>query len=240
MEDAGRPMEGRAGLPVLELAVTALASLQKVCLARRTDLLDAGASDVGMRSLQSRLPELIEYLSVAMERQTSTKVPRLTADRLVEIGESLKNACDCLAELSIPDTLVHNDMNPGSILYDGTRCVITDWSEAGVGNPFFTFEHLSLLTVCEAERMRLREVYKQCWLDILSERQIEQAFHLTPLLAVASYLYGRGDWLASPSRNDPHFESYARSLARHIDRAARAPSFRRFYVRDFAQPAHEH
>jgi len=44
-----------------------------------------------------------------------------------------------------------------------------------------------------------------------------------PILAAASTLYGRGDWLHSPRRNDPRRQSYARSLARHMDRAAREP-----------------
>jgi aminoglycoside phosphotransferase (APT) family kinase protein len=127
--------------------------------------------------------------------------------------------------LEIPDTLVHNDINSGNILFEGTHCVFTDWCEAGVGSPFFAFQYLCLL---EAHgngdwAPSLRELYKQCWLDRLSASQIDQAFALTPLLAILAYLYGRGTWLHSPKRNDPHAESYARSLARHMDRAAQDP-----------------
>jgi hypothetical protein len=222
MEDAGKPNEGPARLPLLEQAVTTLVSLQKACGTRCGDLFAAGAYDLRIGSLRSHLPDLIQYLSLAMEHQTSTRVPRLTTGRLVEVGQLLKNACDCLEELSIPDSLVHNDVNPSNILYDDSRCVISDWCEAAVGNPFLAFEHVSLLTASEAERMKLRKVYRQCWADSLDPRQIEQAFHLVPLPAIASYLYGRGDWLVSPARGDPHFEGYARSLARHMDRAARA------------------
>jgi phosphotransferase family enzyme len=222
MEEAGKPNEGAARLPLLEQAVATLASLQKACRTRSGDLFTAGAYDLRIGSLRSHLPDLIEYLSLAMERQTSSKVPRLARGRLMEIGQMLKSACDFLEELSIPDSLVHNDMNPGNILYDGLRCVFLDWCEVAVGNPFLTFEHLSLLAHSEVGRIRLRTIYRHCWCDSLSPRQIERAFDLTPLLAIVSYLYGRGDWLASPRRNDPHFESYARSLARHIDRAAQA------------------
>lgn len=222
MEDAGRPIEGPAGTRLLLQAVAALAGLQKACLGRCSELIEAGATDLRLGSLRSALPDLIEYLSMAMEHQTSTKVPRLPPGRLVEIGQVLRNACNCLEDLSIPDTLVHNDLNPSNILYDGSGCVFTDWCEAAVGNPFLVFEHLSLLASSESARMTLRGVYRQCWMDTLSTQQVEQAFLLTPLLAIASYLYGRGDWLSSPHRNDPHFEGYARSLARHIDRVARA------------------
>jgi phosphotransferase family enzyme len=222
MEEAGKPSEGPARLPLLEQAVGTLASLQKACGTRCDDLFAAGAYDVRIARLRSHLPDLIEYLSLAMERQMSTRVPRLATRRLVEVGELLKNACDCLEDLSIPDSLIHNDVNPSNILYDDSRCVISDWCEAAVGNPFLAFEHVSLLTASETERITLRDVYRRCWLDSLGPRQIEQAFRLVPLLAIASYLYGRGDWLVSPARNDPRFESYARSLARHMDRVARA------------------
>lgn len=222
MEDAGKSNEDSPRSLFLEQAVKTLAFLQKACRNRCGDLFEAGAYDLRLGSLRGHLPDLIEYLSLAMEHQTSTKAPRLTAARLVEVGQLLKNACDCLEDVSIPDTLIHNDMNPGNVLHDGSRCVFTDWCETAVGNPFLTFEHLSLFASDEAERFRLREIYRNCWLDSLSQRQIEQAFQLATLLAIASYLYGRGAWLASPRRNDPHFESHARSLARQIDRTAQA------------------
>jgi hypothetical protein len=222
MEDAGKSNEDPTRPALLEQAVTTLALLQKACGAKCGHLFEAGAFDLRLGSLRTHIPDLIEYLSLAMERQVSTRAPRLAAERMLEIGRLLDDACDCMESLSIPDTLIHNDMNAGNVLYDGSQCVFVDWCEVAVGNPFLTFEHLSLMASNEKERTRLRAIYRQCWLESLSPRQIEQAFHLAPMLAVASYLYGRGDWLASPGRNDPQFESYARSLARHIDRAAQA------------------
>jgi len=46
------------------------------------------------------------------------------------------------------------------------------------------------------------------------------------LLSIFAYLYGRGDWLKDTSKVTPQFESYARSLARHMDRAAQSPQLR--------------
>jgi hypothetical protein len=37
-------------------------------------------------------------------------------------------------------------------------------------------------------------------------------------MSVFSYLYGRGKWLHSARRSEPAVRSYARSLARHMDR----------------------
>jgi hypothetical protein len=226
MEDAGRPLEGPAPLPVLEAATSTLASLQKACLNRRGELLKAGAFDAGLEGLRKRIPEIIEYLSLAMEHQESTKACRLSTDRLREIGQLLKNACDALIDLSIPASLVHNDINPSNILYNGRQCVITDWAEGGVGSPFVAFEHLSRLASSNAERQALRDVYRHCWSDTLTQWQIDRAFRLATLVAVASYLYGRGDWLTSPTRSSPIFESCARSLARHMDRVAHTDQVR--------------
>jgi aminoglycoside phosphotransferase (APT) family kinase protein len=160
-----------------------------------------------------------------MAKQRSTKVPRISKTRLREIEAILQDACVCMEELEIPDTVVHNDINAGNILFRGTRCVFTDWCEVGVGNPFFTFELLSKLRPMGEELWtpKLREAFRQSWLCCLNESQIERAFALSPLLAILSYLYGRGTWLHSVQRHDPGMESHARSLARHMDRAAQAP-----------------
>jgi Ser/Thr protein kinase RdoA (MazF antagonist) len=131
-----------------------------------------------------------------------------------------------MEQLNIPNTLIHGDMNQGNILADGSHCRFTDWSEAYLGNPFTTFQHLLLLNVGEHREITdhsLKRAYKHFWMRLLDPIQIDQAFVLMPLLAIVSYLYGRGDWLSSPICEDPHRKRYARSLARHMDHAARAP-----------------
>jgi hypothetical protein len=70
---------------------------------------------------------------------------------------------------------------------------------------------------------QLRARYQERWLGYLSEYQVEHAFVLARLLAIVSYMYGSGVWLHSPRRSNPDFCSYNRSLARHMDRAAREP-----------------
>src|ERR1700719_456394 len=127
--------------------------------------------------------------------------------------------------LAIPDSLLHNDLNVGNVLIEESQCVFIDWSEAYVGNPFFIFPHLcSLLSRTEDTSLpwvqHLRARYKRPWQNLLTDAQMDRAFALTPLLAVLSCLYGRGYWLASPERDEPHFQGYARSLARYMDRAA--------------------
>jgi aminoglycoside phosphotransferase (APT) family kinase protein len=133
-----------------------------------------------------------------------------------------------MLELGIPDSLIHNDLNPGNILFDGSRYVFADWCEAYVGNPFLVFQQLCALVSRDQDESlpwvrQLRVLYKHKWSALLAEPQMEQAFTLTPLLAVLSCLYGRGTWLTSSLRDDSELQGYKRSLARYMDRAAQNP-----------------
>jgi len=212
-------------LPALEQAVVSMATLQQTTIERTSALLVAGAFDQRICVLSSHLVELFEYLDDAMAHQTSTKVSRIESRRLRQLAAIIEDACFHMEALNIPDAVVHNDVNSGNILFEGDRCVFTDWCEVGIGNPFFTFQYLCLLQPGgEDWTPGLRTVYGQCWLEILSASQIKQAFALTPLLATFSCIYGRGTWLNSARRTDPRAQAYARSLARRMEREAQAPS----------------
>jgi thiamine kinase-like enzyme len=166
-----------------------------------------------------------------MNQQTSTKVPRLNRHQLRELRVTLDKAYLRLQYLDIPDSLIHGDINPSNILLSVARCVFIDWNEGYIGNPFVTFEHFWNHVVrtnqwIEASATHFRSLYKRQWIELLSESKIDQVSAIAPLLAIAAELHGRGDWLRSSRRFDFHFQGYARSLARHMDRAARSPEVR--------------
>ncbi|HEY2470920.1 MAG TPA: hypothetical protein VGI45_24210 [Terracidiphilus sp.] len=221
MEDAGDPLDFWT-MPALERAVSSMALLQRGTIGRTSAFLAAGAFDQRVSVLVSHLAELVEYLDEAMAKQVSAKVPRIGKRRLLQIASIVEDACCRMEALDIPDTLVHNDMNLGNVLFRGTSCVFTDWCETGVGNPFLGFERLCLLRLGSGEDCgsQLRESYRQGWLHCLSSTQIEAAFLLAPIVAILAFLYGRGAWLHTPRQNPAYAESYVRALARHLDRAA--------------------
>ena len=181
-----------------------------------------------MLVFRAHLPQLVQYLDRVMERQTSTKILPIKPERLGEISDLLRAACDALPT-TVPDTLIHNDMNGGNILFDGTRAVFTDWAEASIGNPLFTFHHLRALALREDHTHtwthQLTAAYKRPWRGLLAEPDVDRALVLSEPLAIVSYLYGRDPSFSSGYRCDASCESYARSLARHIDRAVQSPKF---------------
>jgi hypothetical protein len=220
-EDAGEPLSTPPADAVFIGAIRSFASLQIQTIDSVDALLAAGAIDQRIPVMRHHLDDVVAFLIDVMARQTSAKVAPLSRHRVLELGEILGNALCQLEALAIPDALIHNDLNLGNILHDGTRCVFTDWSEAAVGNPFLSLERFRLLNRdAEGEP---RRVYGEVWRKYLSEASVDRAYQLVPLLSIFSYLYGRGDWLKDRSKVTPQFESYARSLARHMDRAAQNP-----------------
>lgn len=226
-EEAGCPIRGCMTLEVMESVTLSLAHLQMKSITHREELIAAGCLDHSLPVLKGHLREITSYLEEAMSRQTSAKVPRLGRPRLYELESIVADACDRMQDLGIPNSLVHNDLNLGNVLIDGSRCTFIDWAEGYLGNPFLAFQHLCAYFRTDGDSAaiwtsRMRDLYRSCWLEYLTEAQIDVAFSLMPILAIFSYLYGSGDWTTSPRREGDQFQAYMRSLARHMDRAARA------------------
>ena len=214
---------------LLEGAVESMAELQIKVEGNSLDLRDAGAFDQGMEVFEKHSEELFDYLEEAMSLQTSTKVTCLTKQRLQEIRTIFDEVCDCMDSLGLPETIVHGDLNCGNILAGVGHCQFIDWCEAYVGNPLVALQNLLLLNKVESPEVRnfinriLKQKYRIVWADNHDTTWFDEGFLYMPILAIASALYARGDWLNSPRRNDPRRQSYARMLARCMDRAAREP-----------------
>jgi hypothetical protein len=228
MEEHGSSLNHSESLVDFRRAVHDMADLQKIFIGRSDALFAACCGDHRTETLNSRIAELIAYLDEAMGLQTSSKAPKLSSSRLKDLEVALHRACSLQKELAIPDSLMHSDISPGSILYDGSRYVFTDWCEANVGNPFITLEqmcvHAARISADPELWVRaLRDEYAACWITLLTERQIHRGLQLAPLLSVLSSLHESATGLDSPRRYDPQRLSYSRSLARHIDRVVRTP-----------------
>lgn len=229
MEEAGQPLETCISLGAFEQATHCLVRLQLGSAGHIETLLESGCFDQRMAVLRASLPRMFHYLKDAMTRQTSVRVAPMTPRRMEELNDLLNEACDSIEAIGIPDTLIHNDINAGNILFDGSKAVFADWAEAYIGNPFFSFHHLRMHTQqVESSHVwekKVDSIYLDHWRNHIGAAVASRALALTQPLAIASYLIGRDTGFDSPVRNEPHCEAYARSLARHMDRAVRAADF---------------
>ena len=214
---------------LLEDAVESMARLQIKTEGRSLDLLDAGAFDQGMGIFEKHSEALFDHLQQSMRMQTSTNVSPIDGTRLEELRTTFEDVCRRTEDLNLPNTIVHGDMNQGNILLQCGRCQFIDWSEAYVGNPLITLQHLLLFNRLENPDIRsfinssLKAKYRDAWLATCDPTAISRGIIYMPLLAIVSTLYGRGDWLTTSQRDDPRRQMYARNLARHMERAARSP-----------------
>jgi len=218
-EDGGRPAGLFQDKEHWASGLRAFAALQLNTIDHAEELLAAGVYDHRIASLRSHIEPIFAFLVEAMGRQTSVKAVRLDAVRLSNLAGLVREASFEMEALQIPDTLLHNDFNEGNMLFDGTKWSFIDWSEAAIGNPFLSLDRFPPLKTHDSDMFKA--AYREMWAPYLTQSCIDRALILMPLLSIFAYLYGRGDWLKETTKVRPGIESYARSLARHMDRAAR-------------------
>lgn len=224
------PNEPSGSFPLLEDAAESMAGLQLLTVGKELELLEAGAFDQRFDALRAHSELVFAYLEEAMSLQISTKAPRVERARLQELRRLFHEICERMAALDLPDSVVHGDMNFGNILAGSGNYQFIDWCEAYVGNPLITLQHLLLLNHEKDPQLKsyiddvLTKKYRALMLKVCDPTQIDRGLVYMPFLAAASALYGRVEWLTRSSRSDPRRQSYARTLARHMDRAAKDPA----------------
>jgi thiamine kinase-like enzyme len=201
-----------------------LAELQLASLDEVPELLTAGCTDQRIVALSPGIRRLLPYLEESMAAPTPGELRLVKRSRLDEIANSVEEICWRLDALGVPDTLLHNDISPDNILCGSDGAVFADWAEAGVGIPFVSLELLrkqfTQAGCPEAEVQRFVAFYRQSWSALLSNAIIHEIIRYLPLLTAASFLCSRQQWFTVEHRSDADFRSFARSLARQMDRAA--------------------
>ena len=216
-----------------EKSASSLVELQIDSIDHGTQILAAGARDLGVNDLSKMVSPFIETMSQLMERQTKIPPAPLSHKELLFLGDRLQTALEALEALEIPETLGQLDLNPGNVVASPDRCVLLDRAEAYVGNPFFTFQYLVEHLRRTAAGNSAREVslvssYRETWERMVGSTAIDDGLSLTPLLAVFAYAAGTGLWRDEERMQVPATAGYLRSLARRMHREANSLGERRF------------
>jgi hypothetical protein len=226
MEDAGRPLDESLDIDTCSRVVRRLAKLQIASIDHANSLLATGCRDLRHRVLRAEIPRMMELTQEAMRRQSSRFAPRFGASQLQHLGTRLEVVCIQLADLNIPDTLMHGDISLENILLGRQDCVFTDWAQASIGNPFVTFEHFCAHIAQDLEARhwlpRLVETYRASWRPILSEAQINRALDLAQTVAAAVDLLTQCERLRRDRTHGFQIHSGLRAMARKLDRAVDA------------------
>jgi len=229
--EAGDALSDRSGYKMLEWAAHSLIGMQLASRSCIDELRKAGCSDLSLSALHRYLPALKGYIDSAMAQQRSTRVPPLSPSQISEMLNLLTDAIAALEKLEIGDVLLHNDLNSGNVLIHGKKAIFIDWAEAGIGNPWLGLHHILALAMERPQlgnkTQHLYEVYAEHWRNRLSAKHISKAYLLSGPLAIVCYLCGRDSSFTSAHRDIESVQSYARSLARHLNRMVHTTEFRK-------------
>ncbi len=214
MEDAGQSLCSDPRQTTALRATRCFVSLQARLVGSADSLFEAGAIDLRVEHLMFSIERVVDYLLYSMPRQTSTNSMPLTSSRVKELGAILHSACEELAALNLPDTVLHNDLHCDNFLVNSDRCCVTDWCVTGVGMPFLCCDDLSRATNHPVDSTQA------CYAEMWGGKTTQTGLRLGSLLSPYAKILAHGRWIGDHARQPAWFETYARTMARQLDRAA--------------------
>lgn len=206
-------------------AATDLARLQIEAISRSDSILTSGAHDLRADKLLKSIDPFFDLVVRLMEEQPKVPPATLGREELRLLRLRVEDSLTLLADLGVPNTLGHLDLNPWNIVVSVNGCIFLDWAEAYVGLPFFSFEYLLQHFRRDAGadatlQSELLNAYRAPWRQLLPDDVTNEALTLTPLAAVFAYAAGTGAWKDAERLRDPKVGGYFRSLARRMNREA--------------------
>jgi Phosphotransferase enzyme family len=172
-----RELTGRAlgdlESPQWSSGLRAAAEIQRAWIGRGDELLRLGAQD-------RTLAQLADQIGTLAELSWSNDEERARVERAVP---ELRHRCRRLAELSIPETIVHGDLHPWNVREDRGRTVIFDWSDACLAHPFFDLQTFVEHVDDERETAELVDRYLEAWTDAVPLGSLREAYELSRPLA---------------------------------------------------------
>jgi hypothetical protein len=199
-------------------AATGLAELQIESISRSDSILNSGARDLSTDVLLTSIDPFLEVIAQLMEEQPKIPPATLGRQELSLLKLCIKDSLTLLEDLRIPNTLGNLDLNPGNVMISVDRCIFLDWTEAYVGNPFFTFQYL-LEHAGRADSTttgNLVAAYCAQWKASVSPAAVTDALASAPLLAVFVYALGNDRWKRPEELQEPVFAGCLRSLSRRM------------------------
>jgi Ser/Thr protein kinase RdoA (MazF antagonist) len=129
--------------------------------------------------LEDRTPaRLAEILPALVEDPGLGRLSALERARLIAELPRFVDACNRIAELGPPSTLVHGDFHPWNIHVAGERFTVIDWSDSCAGHPFLDLPTFIGRTRDVAARHAMLDAYLAGWAEGYERSRLEEAAQL--------------------------------------------------------------
>lgn len=168
MQDGGMSIREDAHDPaLLEEALRQYAMMQMSLAAHVETLKATGCPDRRLHLLPHLYQEVLAatpFLHIDEPRG----LPRGQYEQMLAFAPQLQEMCDELASYQVPESLHHDDLHTGNILFDGERYVFIDLAECCLTHPFcsmFIMLRVAkyILEYDEQALERLRQAYLAPW-----------------------------------------------------------------------------
>jgi hypothetical protein len=149
-----------------------VARVQRGWLDRQDELLAAGAERRPMTQLIDRLPGILEVDGLVDRISPSLhEAWPATLARLLD-------ACHELADIGLPEALIHGDMHPWNVAVSDRGMRVFDWSDAAIGPSFLDLAVFLGRRNDIGLRLAMRDAYLREWADVAPRDRLERATEL--------------------------------------------------------------
>jgi len=223
-EEVGESLYTSAEWRRFELAARSLGQMQRR-LERRTDwLFGLGVKDQTLPFLQAHASAFLELVCALGKVPREQSPAILSAEELLLLGDCLYSAIDTLAGLGFPDSILHGDIGPGSIVSDGSRCAFIDWSRIYVGFPPLCCELMlnkfaPQLKNIPGWRQQLWNAYLDQWPEFRTALAPPENRLSLSLVALMAYVFTKVDIHNFRERLTPGAAAYLRGIVRRMSAA---------------------
>ena len=202
-------------------AATAFANVQIASISYGRELLQCGARDLRLPAISESIEPFFAVMAHLMERQSQCPPAILGHAELLCLEKQLKSAFSLVADLRIPDTLGHPDLNPENVLRTRQGWTFLDWAQAFVGFGCVSFEYFlehfrHAVDADAAVEAELRECYWKPWRAVIPSICLTELQRAAPLLAVFAYAVQGGFWTSNQKVSEGKAAGYLRSLTRRM------------------------
>lgn len=197
LPDLGTPLEGESDVAVWIDAVRNHARLQRSYVTEPELLLEYSCADRRLAVLDAELDRLLEPNSLTARHDPNE------LSRLPERAKQLREAIVELAEIGVPETLLHGDLHPRNLAVRDGQVLAFDWTDAALAHPF-----LDLVTFVEKQSTlssdpRVLDAYLHEWEEYADPSDLRRALTLAEelgaLYQTITYLH-LVDHLTGPSK----------------------------------------
>lgn len=197
LPDLGTPLERESDVTVWIDAVRNHARLQLSYVTEPERLLDYSCADRRLAVLDAELDRLLEPNSL------TARLDPTELSRLPERAKQLREAIVELAEIGVPETLLHGDLHPRNLAVRDGQVLAFDWTDAALAHPF-----LDLVTFVEKQTPlsgdpRVLDAYLHEWEEYAAPSDLRRALTLAKelgaLFQTITYLH-LVDHLTGPSK----------------------------------------